>query len=338
MDRKQLCVANVQYKKPTADDRKRTKGLLRYLTYREGRFEASRQVSGVERWVDHGMGGSATEVGKQCEALQSEHVLLFSLVFNPNPDLIVMVAMDEREAFVKDLTESTLERFFEARGVDTGGEYSYVLHHRQTDDVEAPNRHNPHTHVVLPGTVYDEEHGERVPLFFSCNRKVNHIEMLHDATEQTMVEQMERYVGRDWEQRYDQLISVREQQKTVTYGEPHAVATDGDLDIPIWVGSRRTDETTSAMGIYQAVEDPDDAGLSIIQFRPLLATLPHEQAEFFGAWFAHEMQGSIKHLAKLVEWIDSMKHEQRETVMQQHGYRVERPNYEVQTHFDIEFF
>ena len=338
MDRKQLCVANVQYKKPTADDSKRAKGLLRYLTYREGRFEAARQVSGVERWVDHGMGGSVAEVGKQCEALQSDHVLLFSLVFNPNPDLMAMVAPENREQFVKELTETTLEKFLEARGIDTGLEYSYVLHHRQTDDVEAPNRHNSHTHVVLPGTVYDEEHGERVPLFFSRNRKVNHIEMLHEATEAQMVEQVERYVGRDWEQRYDQLAHVRKQQQAVTYDEPHTVVTDDGMDMPIWVGSRRTDEHSSALGIYKSVEDPNDAGLHIIQFRPLLATLPHDQAEFFGALFAREMQGNLNYLTQLVEWVEGMNHEQRDRVMQQHSHRVERPNYEVQPSFDIDFF
>ena len=333
-----MCIANVQYKKPTAHDSKRAKGLLRYLTYREGRFEAARQVSGVERWVNHGMGGSVAEVGKQCEALQSEHVLLFSLVFNPNPDLIAMVEPDERERFVKELTETTLEQFFETRGIDTGLEYSYVLHHRQTDDIEAPSRHNPHTHVVLPGTVYDEEHGERVPLFFSRNRKVNHIEMLHEATQAQMVDQMERYVGHDWEQRYDQLAHVRKQQQAVTYDKPHAVTTDGDIDIPIWVGSRRTDEYSSALGVYQCLEDPNDAGLQVIQFRPLLSALPHDQAEFFGALFAQEMQGNLKHLTHLVEWIDSMSHEQRDRVMQQHGHRVERPRYEVQPSFDIDFF
>jgi hypothetical protein len=33
MDRKQMCVANVKYKKPTDDDAKRAKNLLKYLTY-----------------------------------------------------------------------------------------------------------------------------------------------------------------------------------------------------------------------------------------------------------------------------------------------------------------
>ena len=37
MDRKQMCVANIQYKKPTANEAKRAQGLLRYLTYRDRR-------------------------------------------------------------------------------------------------------------------------------------------------------------------------------------------------------------------------------------------------------------------------------------------------------------
>ena len=37
MNRKQMVVANVRYKKPTPGDAKRQKGLLRYLTYRDGR-------------------------------------------------------------------------------------------------------------------------------------------------------------------------------------------------------------------------------------------------------------------------------------------------------------
>ncbi len=39
MDRKQMCVANVQYKKPSADGTKQAKSLLKYLTYRESREE-----------------------------------------------------------------------------------------------------------------------------------------------------------------------------------------------------------------------------------------------------------------------------------------------------------
>src|SRR4051812_16793361 len=102
MDRKQMCVANVQYKKPSADGAKQAKSLVKYLTYRESREEKARYVSGRERWVDRGMGGSVGEITRQCEALHSDHVLLFSLVMNPNPDLIAMVEPDDRERFVKE--------------------------------------------------------------------------------------------------------------------------------------------------------------------------------------------------------------------------------------------
>src|SRR5690606_14905259 len=126
MDRKQMCVSNVRYKKPTQNETKRMKNLLGYLTYRDSRDDYVPQVSGVERWVDHGMGKSVTQIADSCEGYQSDHVLLFSLIVNPNPDLIRMVPHEEREAFVKQLTERTVEGFFDARGIDTGVEYSYV--------------------------------------------------------------------------------------------------------------------------------------------------------------------------------------------------------------------
>ena len=182
-----MCIANVQYKKPSDEGAKQSKNLLRYLTYRESRDEAARYVTGCERWIDHGMGGSVAEIAERCDDLKSEHVLTFSLVINPSPDLMGMVAPEQREQFVGELSENVIEDYFDARGLDTGVEFSWVTHHRLTDDPQAPGLSDPHTHVVLPGTVYDEEHGQRVPLFFSRNRKVNHIDLLHDMTERVMV-------------------------------------------------------------------------------------------------------------------------------------------------------
>lgn len=90
---------------------------------------------GRDRWRDHGMGGSVAEIAARCDALKSEHVLAFSLVTNPNPDLIAMVAPEDREAFMWELTEGVIEDFFDRRGLDTGIEFSTVLHHRLTDDL-----------------------------------------------------------------------------------------------------------------------------------------------------------------------------------------------------------
>lgn len=313
-----MCVANVQYKKPSTDGAKQSKNLLRYLTYRESRDEKARHVAGRERWVDHGMGGSVGEIVQRCDDLKSEHVLTFSLVCNPNPDLIVMVAPEDREQFVRELTESMVNGFFDERGLDTGVEFSYVLHHRLTDDPQAPGLHDPHTHIVLPGTVYDEEHGQRVPLFFSRNRKVNHIEMLHDVTERTMVGQMERYVGPDWEQRYDELAAVREQECQIVEDEPHGTMLDDKGESwDVWCGTRRTDEHHTAVGFYRHYPAPtaDDPDALQLEFRPLAAGLPHDQAAFFARAFAREMNGEMEKLQELTELLNGMSADQREALI-----------------------
>lgn len=49
MDRKQMCIANLSYKKPIMNEQKRMKNLIKYLTYRDSRDDYVPQVSGVER-------------------------------------------------------------------------------------------------------------------------------------------------------------------------------------------------------------------------------------------------------------------------------------------------
>jgi hypothetical protein len=286
MDRKQMCVSNVKYKKPTANESKRMGNLLKYLTYRESRDEKSRQAGGRERWLDQGMGASVSEIAERCEAYQSEHVLLFSLVINPNVDLIRMVPPDEREAFVKQLTEHTMNDFFDARGIDTGVEWSAVLHHRQTDGNEAPGQHNPHTHIVLPGTYYDADEGRRKPQYFSRNRSVDHIELLHEVTQKNMVELMDRYAGRDWEQRYDALATIREQQEQVAYIE-EAHGQEPDIGA-VWAGVRRTDENTSAVGVYGFFKNRE--GETTLQFRPMMPNLDHEEAELLALHLKEQLR------------------------------------------------
>lgn len=319
MDRKQMCIANVQYKKPSDEGAKQSKNLLRYLTYRESRDEAAQYVTGRERWIDHGMGGSVAVIAQRCDDLKSEHVLTFSLVINPSPDLMSMVAPEQREQFVGELTENVIEDFFDARGLDTGVEFSWVIHHRLTDDPQAPGLHDPHSHVVLPGTAYDEEHGQRVPLFFSRNRTVNHIDLLHDMTEKAMVKQMERYVGSNWEQRFDELIEAREQECQIVESEPHGVMfNDKGVSWNFWCGMRRTDEQTSAVGYYKYFPAPteDDPDALRLEFHPLVSGLPHEQATIFAQTFAQEMNGEMNKLNEFTEIISGMSAQQRDVPIQ----------------------
>lgn len=286
MDRKQMCVSNVKYKKPTANESKRMGNLLKYLTYRESRTEKARHAGGRERWLDRGLGDTVAAIAERCEAYQSEHVLMFSLVINPNVDLIRMVAPERREQFVRQLTERTVNDFFDARGIDTGVEWSAVLHHRQTDGNEAPGQHNPHTHVVLPGTYYDADEGRRKPLYFSRNREVDHIEMLHEVTQENMAALMDRYVGRDWEQRYDALAEIRERQEQITYIE-EAHGHEPELGA-MWAGVRRSDEDTSAVGVYGFFKNRE--GETALQFRPVMADLDHDEAKLLAIQLKEQLR------------------------------------------------
>lgn len=290
------------------------KQLLGYLTYRDSRDKGVKLVAGQERWVDHGMGGSVAEISQRCDDLRSQHVLTFSLVVNPNPQLVAMIPHEQREQFVRELTERTVDGFFEARGLDTGCEFSYVLHHRESDDPQAPGMHNPHTHIVLPGTVWSEEHGERINLYFSQSKKVDHIEMLHDVTEQHMADMLDRYVGLDWEQRYDALEALREEQKQIAQAEPHGyhISEDG-LQIPFWGGVRQVDEQNCAVGYYMPFADED--GEVSIQFRPVAAGLDRHYATQLSVVVAERLkQYPDDHLRLYQETIRILLEEEHEDI------------------------
>ena len=310
MDRKQMCVANVQYKKPSASQSKQMKNLVKYLTYREGRDQGAPQVRGRARWTNLGMGGSVAEIAELCEAYKSQHVLLFSLVVNPNPDLIALVPHEQREQFVRQLTERTVEGFFAARGIDNGVEWSAVLHHRQTDDPQSPGQHNPHMHVILPGTYYDEDAGERMPLYFTKNRNADHFVLLHEITEEQTTALMDKYVGREWERRIDKLEAVREAQRSVTSQPANGVLVEEGTEWDFWCGVRRTDERTSAAGYYRYVPANDDHVEP--QFRPLIDNLSHKEAELLSQLFRAERSRDFNRLQPMAYGIKDMSREQRD--------------------------
>jgi len=365
MNGKQMCVANVQYKKPTASDSKRNTGLLRYLTYRDGRYGHIHQEAGMERWHDHGLGASVGQIAQRCGDYQSQHVLAFTLVFNPNPELMAMVPLEQREPFVCELTETTLERFFEARGVEGGLEYAFVMHHRESENPQSPGLHDPHTHVILPGTYYDEGAGERAPLYFSRNKHVNHVELLHQTTEQTQRELMDRYVGRDWEQRYDALEAVREQQRAIVETAPHGTLSDEKGRAwDAWIGERRTHDEHSAVGYYRSF--PRDAKTEQttfkdneldLEFRPLVRGLSHEQAATVATWLGQSMKDypeqSLAQTVAFLTGMNALSTEERAVWIQEMAHDLARiheppapeitddiePDDEPPTrHYDIGFF
>ena len=58
--------------------------------------------------------------------LQSKHVLAWTWVISPAPDLMELVPQDERRQLLYDLTERIVEDYYTERGFDVP-EYSYIL-------------------------------------------------------------------------------------------------------------------------------------------------------------------------------------------------------------------
>jgi hypothetical protein len=146
--------------------------------------------------------------------------------------------------------------------------------------------------------------------------------MLHDVTERTMVAQMERYVGPDWERRYNELAEVREQQRAIAETEPHGVMLDDKSESwDVWCGTRRTDEQQTAVGFYRwyAAATEDDPDALRLEFRRLIAGLSHEQAAFFAQALAQEMNGEMDKLQELAGLINRMSADQQEALVVEMG-------------------
>jgi len=162
-----------------------------------------------------------------------------------------------------------------------------------------------------------------VPLFFSRNRKENHVELLHGVTELNMKILMERHVGFDWEQRYDELAAVREQEQQIIMDEPHSEMVDEQGGVwDMWCGTRRTDEQTTALGLYRFYPTSSESNPDAIrlEFRPLVLGLSHEQAAFFAEAFAQDMGGDMDKLKALAAVLGEMSHDERAALIEAAGH------------------
>jgi hypothetical protein len=139
---------------------------------------------------------------------------------------------------------------------------------------------------------------------------VDHIALLHQLTEVQMAEQMERYVGPDWEQRFDDLAAARQAQLGVTNRPAHGLITEGGGEWEFWCGTRQTDEQTSATGYYSYV--PINETDAELQFRPLIKGLSHEDAEQMAFLLRTEIDGDFARLRQLAGRFNLMSSKDRE--------------------------
>jgi len=144
------------------------KATLKYLQYRDKRNNHLSQSHSYERWQDHGLGVHHSEIYQQCERLKSPHVLAWTWVISPAPDLMELVPPDQRRDLMVDLTERVVEDYYTERGFDVP-EYAYVMHSAKTKpEGDEPSREHLHTHVILPGTAPST--ADRLPVYNNATK------------------------------------------------------------------------------------------------------------------------------------------------------------------------
>ena len=143
------------------------RNLLRYLQYRDDKINHIPRAGGPDRWVDCGLGGNWREILDNATELQTDKVLLRSLIIRPpQEELAELQESDpERWANRRELLEEVVHRVMDAEMERAGFQrpdgtkqpldlpYSYVIH--------APDDSNgiesPHAHVIVPAMDRDGE-------------------------------------------------------------------------------------------------------------------------------------------------------------------------------------
>lgn len=167
---------------------------LKYFTYRNDRNTHLKPRERADRWQDRGLGRDVRTILNNCDQLRSKHVLAWTWVVSPAPDLMALVPEDERRALLIELTERVVESYYEARGVDVP-EYSFVLHERTTTEADGqPGLQHLHTHVILPGTVSTID--GRQP--FYNNKEKGHDRLIRDIATQHFEAALDDIVGLEW--------------------------------------------------------------------------------------------------------------------------------------------
>lgn len=210
-----IIIPDFKYKSPKRRGRgsghQGLRATLKYLQFREDRDERAK-ISGEDRWVDCGLGKHYREIFANCDRLKSPHVLAWTWVISPAPDLMVLVPEEQRRDVVMDVTERIVEAYYDARGFQIPP-YAYVTHDRLTKEGEQ----QLHTHVILPGLAPTVAGWE--PIY---NHKRHGHEQLFNAIAHDEFEQaLDRTIGPEWRR-------LREEPEVV-----HDIPTDSD-DLNVW--------------------------------------------------------------------------------------------------------
>jgi len=188
-----IIIPDLKYKSPKRRGRgsghKGLRSTLKYLQFREDRDTQANRDQLQDRWQDRGLGAHYREIFGACDHLKSQHVLAWTWVVSPAPDLMALVPEDKRRDLVMDVTERIVEAYYDARGFQTPP-YSYVLHDRLTKEGEQ----QLHTHVILPGLAPTVAGWEP----FYNHRSKGHEQLFNDIAREEFEQALDRTIGPEW--------------------------------------------------------------------------------------------------------------------------------------------
>jgi hypothetical protein len=198
MTGKPAIIASLGYKGPQRRGRgtghQGLKATLKYLQFRDRNNNQLAQSHEYERWQDHGLGVHHREIYNDCNTLQSKHVLAWTWVISPAPDLMALVPEDQRRQLLYDLTERVVEDYYTERGFDVP-EYSYVMHTAKTKPTgDEPAQEHLHTHVVLPGTAPSA--ADRLPVYNNATK--GHDRLFREIASRDFAEALDQHIGIEW--------------------------------------------------------------------------------------------------------------------------------------------
>jgi hypothetical protein len=208
--KKHALVCNLMYKHDTYAARGDLAGLLKYIQHRDDRDRYIPQMDGLERWMDRGLGDNYRAIASSLTRIATDktnrdEVLVRMMVVSPHPDLMNAIPPERRSAALRELTETMMERYFEACDLPVP-EFSYVIHDPQTET----GIQRLHSHVLFPATVPDME-GRR---HYDLRRE--QMPVFHQVRDGAITEVWTRLLGRERLAELDAgLLTEAEKQRAV---------------------------------------------------------------------------------------------------------------------------
>lgn len=228
--KKHALVCNLMYKRDSHAARGDLIGLVKYMQYRDDRDRHIPQMAGVERWHDRGLGDNHRAITRRLmrlagDSTNHDRVLVRQMVVSPHPALMVALPPHKRQRVLAELTDTMMERFFDACDLSTP-EYSFVIH----DPAAASGEQRLHSHVLFPATTPDID-GRR-----GYDLRREQMPLFHTIRDQTITEVLSRHLGRERVAALDAALPIDAPERRT---EPEQTPETAASELDRWFGPSR---------------------------------------------------------------------------------------------------